>query len=40
MVKLLTADHILFFIAGHAKTIAGELKSDLKASLNGHLYVT
>ena len=39
MVKLLAADDILFFIAHHAKTIAGELKSDLKASLNGNLYV-
>ena len=39
MVKQLAADNILFFIAHHAKTIAGELNSDLKASLNGHLYV-
>ena len=39
MVKQVAADDISFFIAHHAKTIAGEfLNSDLKASLNGHLY--
>ena len=36
MVKQLRADAILLFIAHHAKTIAGELNSDLKACLNGH----
>ena len=38
-VKHLAADDILFFIAHHAKTLAGELNSDIKANLNGHLYV-
>ena len=36
MVKQLAADNILIFTVHHAKTMAGELNSDLKASLNGH----
>ena len=39
MVKQLAADDMLFFIVHHAKIIAGELNSDLKASLNGYPYV-
>ena len=35
-VKQLAADDILFFIAHHAKTLAGELNLNLKAHLNGH----
>ena len=38
MFKQLAPD-ILCFIAHHAKTVAGELNSDLKANLNGHPYV-
>ena len=39
-VEQLAADDILFFIAYHAETLAGELNSYLKANLNGHPYVT
>ena len=38
MFKQLAPD-ILCFIAHHAKTVVGELNSDLKANLNGHPYV-
>ena len=35
-IKQLAADDILFLIAYNAKTLAGELNSDLKANLNGN----
>ena len=35
-VKQLAADDILFSIAHSAKTLAGELNSDLKSNLNAH----
>ena len=38
-IKQLAADDILFLIAYNAKTLAGELNSDLKANLNGYTYI-
>ena len=35
IVKQLAAD--ILFIAHNTKTLAGELNSDLKANLNGHV---
>ena len=38
-VKQLAADDILFFIAHNAKSLAGELNSNLNANLNGYLSI-